>query len=189
MLVKIPDYTSRHQSVWSTACLRAVIKRYFENLELIFMWRIKRDCGRLRLTVSLCGWAVRVAEGQQRRLHQLREENILPDQDKLGVLLSSFASVCLDASIRLLHHTEDRNHQTCGEKGLALIKLSGLSLTDRQRTCGLDSPWMKPAVDSSFFLFFYAVEYCDTWNSQRAAINQGNKWHTVLNRLILRPLI
>ena len=69
----------------------------------------------LRLTVGLSSRAVGVAEGQQSRLHQLREENILPDQNKLSVLLSSLTSVCLNPSIRLLHNTEDWNHQTCGE--------------------------------------------------------------------------
>lgn len=57
--------------------------------------------------------AVGVAEGQQSRLHQLREEDVLPDQDELCMLLSSLASVRLNPSVRLLHHTEDWNHQTC----------------------------------------------------------------------------
>lgn len=56
---------------------------------------------------------MRVAEGQQGRLHQLREKDVLPDQHKLRMLLPALASVRLSASVRLLHHAEDGDQQTC----------------------------------------------------------------------------
>lgn len=128
----------------------------------------------LWLTVGLCGWAVRVAEGQQSRLHQLREENILPDQDKLCLLLSSLTSVCLNPSIwLLLHHTEDWDHQTCrGRKQqqgsfkiwLLLSVITTQLIPHKQQTCGASLLWFGLVITSCFV--FYAVKYCNTWNSQ-----------------------
>lgn len=147
----------------------------------------------LWLTVGLCGRAVGVAEGQQSRLHQLREEDILPDQDKLCVLLSSLTPVCLNPSIRLLHHTEDWDHQTCGgrkqqEDSLKIwILLSVITtrfIPHRQQTCGEDLLWVRLVITSSFV--FYTVEYGNTWNSQ---YNQPNiKQITRISKLTVTVL-
>lgn len=71
-----------------------------------------------------------VTEGEQSCLHQLREENILSDQNKLRMLISSIKSVCLSPLIRLLHNTEDGDRQTCGgvQKGKEENKKDCLSI-------------------------------------------------------------
>lgn len=68
---------------------------------------------RSRLTVCLSSWTVGVTERDESRLHQLGEEDILPDEYKLCMLLSSLTYIWLNPSIWLLHNTEDWNHQTC----------------------------------------------------------------------------
>lgn len=55
---------------------------------------------------------VGVAQGKKSRLHQLREEDVLPDQNKLCVFLSTL-TIWDHPSIHLLHYAEDWNHQTC----------------------------------------------------------------------------
>ena len=145
------------------------------------VWRCLQGLRRLRLTVGLRRRAVRVAERQQGRLHQLGEEDVLPDQDELGVFLPSLEPVRLDPPVRLLHHTEDGNHQTCGGREgeqqedsfnawLLLSLITTQLIPHRQRTCGSYLRQVGPIITSSFL--FYTVEYCNTWNPQYAIINQ-----------------
>lgn len=71
--------------------------------------------GRRRWENTLClrRWAVGVAQGQERSLHQLAEKHVFANQDELSML---FPVVIFKRAVQLLHHTKDRNHQTCGDK-------------------------------------------------------------------------
>lgn len=64
-------------------------------------------------TLCLSCGAVGVPQGQERRLHQLAEKHIFSNQDELCVF---FSVVIFKRAIQLLHHTKDRNHQTCRNK-------------------------------------------------------------------------
>lgn len=65
------------------------------------------------LTAGLHGRAVRVAQGHQGRLHQLREEHVPPHQHKLSVAVSMALGVAgsCPAHIGVLHHAVDWDHQ------------------------------------------------------------------------------
>lgn len=60
-------------------------------------------------TLGLSCGAVGIPQGQERGLHQLAKKYVLSHQDKLGVL---FSVVIFQRAVQLLHHAEDRNHQT-----------------------------------------------------------------------------
>lgn len=60
-------------------------------------------------TFSLGCRAVRVAQREESHLNQLIEEHVLPDQNKLRVLLSA---VELYGVLIVLHHTEHWQHIT-----------------------------------------------------------------------------
>lgn len=80
--------------------------------KLFFFLRAHRRLGRKGSgmnTLGLSSGAVGVAQGQERGLHQLAEKHVFSHQDELGVLLSV---VIFQRAVQLLHHTEDRNHQT-----------------------------------------------------------------------------
>ena len=64
-------------------------------------------------TLCLRCWAVGVAQGQERSLHQLAEKHVFANQDELSML---FPVVIFKRAVQLLHHTKDRNHQTCRDK-------------------------------------------------------------------------
>lgn len=56
-----------------------------------------------------------VSQSDQGRLHQLREEDILMNQHKLGVTVAVPLTVTGYAHVCVLHHTVDGDHQTWGE--------------------------------------------------------------------------
>lgn len=72
--------------------------------------RLGRRKERRRNTLGLSCRAVGIPQGQKRGLHQLAKKHIFSHQDELGVF---FSVVIFKRAIQLLHHTEDRNHQTC----------------------------------------------------------------------------
>lgn len=80
--------------------------------KLFFFLRSHRKLGRKESgidTLGLSRGAVGISQGQERGLHQLAEKHVFSHQDELSVL---FSVVIFQRAVQLLHHTEDRNHQT-----------------------------------------------------------------------------
>lgn len=131
------------------------------------------------LTVGLCSWAVRVAEGEQGRLHQLREEDVLPDQHELCVLLSPVASLRRHASVRLLHHAEDGNHQTCAaereeETAVRFLLMSGFNCAWSQNSWSITDVvdmWIRFVPAQACVGFVVFVFHC--WVSSQCVVISG----------------
>lgn len=64
------------------------------------------------LTTCLYSWAVGVSQSNQCRLYQLCEGDIFTNQHKLSMMVAVALTVSNCASIFMLHHTVDWDHQT-----------------------------------------------------------------------------
>lgn len=80
----------------------------------------RKDSPNTILTTCLNRRAVGVPEGHERRLHQLREEDIFTDQHKLGVMVA--AALAVTGWLCMLHHAEHRDHQTWNNNRVQVIE-------------------------------------------------------------------